>query len=388
VSGVSISRGIVQPFKNIKPRRLSQSSSGGANLARFWRRMLSNRDCDPVVAHFLPATPCNGPAVRACRQGALNGLIFARCYDFRREDSSVFRKLRSWLRGTMSSLAFPLPRKISPDITEQLRVAHVNAHCSGIWTAGRVGGRQDTFIGLINSEDWSFYLAPCFGVDPGVVDGGSKAVTANLIATGNFPGTTDVKSNSTSASDATMVTVKKSVLEAVYGAGNVCYAELDPVKGFDGQSHKSLYRWINVNKATLGVSGAVTWEKLLGFAIQRDNDSYYIRFASTLNEHPGQSGESPTFVKKEIEQQIFFLGCIPWGTKTVDASNPAREPRDLPKEWSRFVETVLARDLGLALISRHNIQSRGEGQFSRMTRFTNAGAEGDRTPLDTGIRLV
>jgi hypothetical protein len=158
------------------------------------------------------------------------------------------------------------------------------------------------------------------------------------------------------------------------------------LKGFDGQSHKSLYRWITNSKATLGIGGSVTWEKLLGFAIQKDTEGYYIRFASTLNEHPGQSGESPTFIKKQVEEQVYAWFFIPWGTKMVDASNPAREPRDLPKEWSRFVEKVLARDLNLALISRDNIKSRGEGQFSRMTRFTNAGI--GVASLDTGIVLV
>lgn len=289
----------------------------------------------------------------------------------------------------MSTLSFPLPRKIADDLPDELKLARVNAHCIAIWNAGKVAGRHDTYIGLIDSTDWTFYLAPCFGVDEGVVTGTGKADIAQKIATGNFPGTTDVKSNSTSASDATMVVIKKNILDRDYGAGNVCYAELDPVKGFDGNSHKSLFRWITNSKAVLGYSGSVKWEKLLGFAIQRDSDGYYIRFASTLNQYPGQlASDNITFERKQVEQQLYFLGCIPRGTRMVDASNPNREPRDLPKDWSRFVETVLARDLGLSLISRESIQSRGEGQFSRMTRFTDVGSEGGRTPLETGIRLV
>lgn len=164
--------------------------------------------------------------------------------------------------------------------------------------------------------------------------------------------------------------------------------QLDPHKGFDGLSHKALYRWINVNKGPLGISGGVDWYKLLGFAIQKDNDGYYMRFASMLNVHPGQEGESLSFVKKEIEEKILRLGCIPWGTRTIDRSNPNREPRDLPKDWSRFVEEVLARDLGLSLISRDQIQSRGEDQYSRLTRFDHASRGSERESIDTGIRLV
>jgi hypothetical protein len=290
----------------------------------------------------------------------------------------------------MSTLSFPLPRKISPGVLDHVKQARVNAHCCAIWKAGRDGGRQDTFIGLIDSTDWAFYLAPCFGIDADdvkrIFTGVDKVTTARRISIGDFPGDTDVKSNSTSSSDARMVAIKKSVLDTAYGAGNVCYAELDPVKGFDGQSHKSLYRWITNSKRTLGIEGTVTWDKLLGFAIQKDKDGYYIRFASTLNEHPGQMGESPTFVRRQVAQQVYILCCIPWGTKMVDATNPNREPRDLPKAWSRLVETVLARDLRLALLSRGNIQSRGEGQISRMTRFTDA-AMGVAS-LDTGVVLV
>lgn len=289
----------------------------------------------------------------------------------------------------MSTLSFPLPRKIDAEVVEKVRVARVNAHCATIWTNGRAAGRSDTFIGLINSVNWEFFLAPCFGIDQGVVTGGDKATLMRNIAIGNFPGTTDVKSNSTSSSDATMVVIKKQVLDTAYGAGNVCYAELDPVKGFDGQSHKSLFRWINASVDTLNLAGRVTWEKLLGFAIQKDKDGYYIRFASTLNLHPGQLvSDAKTFRPKTVEKTNYVLGCIPWGTKTVETSNPHREPRDLPKDWSRFVETILARDLKLSLIARGNIQSRDEDQLSRMTRFTSVGAEGGLTPLDDLMRLV
>lgn len=290
----------------------------------------------------------------------------------------------------MATLAMPLlPRKIDDSDIRQLRTACVNTHCAGIWNAGRHAGRQDTFIGLIDTETWTFFLAPCFGIDQGVVHSGDAQSTLRDIAIGNFPGTTDVKSNSTSARDAAMAVVKKSVLDAAYGAGNVCYAELDPVKGFDGNSHKSLFRWINNSLGTLGVS-KVNWSKLLGFAIQKDNDGYYIRFASTLNLYPGQmAGDSTSFAKKPdkvVPKTI--LGCIPFGSKTVSGVNPNREPRDLPKSWSFFVETVLARDLGLALISRESIQSRGENQFSRLTRFTDAGHTGGLTPLEIPMRLV
>jgi hypothetical protein len=184
-----------------------------------------------------------------------------------------------------------------------------------------------------------------------------------------------------------MVLVKKGVLDAAYGVGNVCYVELDPAKGFDGNSHKSLFRWITSSRDTLGIDGTVTWDKLLGFAIQRDNDGYYIRFASTLNERPGQYGEDPTFVQRQIAEQAHILGCIPWGIRMVDAPpNPQREPRDLPMQWSRFVEEVLSRDLKLGLISREKIKSRDEEVLTRITRFK--GNRSGHNFLDTGVRLV
>jgi hypothetical protein len=289
----------------------------------------------------------------------------------------------------MATLSFPLPRKILADFPAQLKMARVNDRCATIWKTGRDRGRQDTFIGLINTTDWAFYLAPCFGIDRGVVTNADPALAARNIATGNFPDTTDVKSNSTSSADAAMVTIKKSVLDAAYGAGNVCYAELDPEKGFDGQSHKSLFRWVNNSTDALGIGGTIDWFKILGFAIQKDTDGYYIRFASTLNEHPGQQNGGPSFAAKQIEERLYFLGCIPRGTKMVDAPPSAtREPRDLPKEWSRFVEEVLSRDLELALLSRADIQSRGEGLWSKMTRFTHLNAHGEGAVLDTGVRLV
>ena len=272
----------------------------------------------------------------------------------------------------MAAAALPLPRKISQapkTLTDSLKGALVNPVCCDIWQTGRTKGRADTFIGLINSTDWRFYLAPCFGVDAGIVTGSVKEI-ADKIAAGDFPDDTDVKANSTSSSDATIVTIKKSALEAVYGKGSICYTELDPVKGFDGKSHQAMHRWVMLHAGTLK-SGGSFWNKALGFAIQKDKAGYYIRFASTLNLHPGQNGGGgTTFAKKQVMEQIYFLGCIKWGTKMVDDTRPSnREPRDLPTEWADFVEKVLARDLELALLGSERIKSRGEGQFSLLTRF-------------------
>jgi hypothetical protein len=286
----------------------------------------------------------------------------------------------------VSTLSYPLPRKITPDIFDHIRGARVNDHCCKIWRRGRKRDRQDTFIGLIDSTDWSFYLAPCFGVDANAVNGEVNDEKLENAARGNFPDETDVKSNSTSASDTTMVTIKKGVLDEVYGEGNICYVVLDPEKGFDGNSHRALYRWIGFSAKQLSCSGNLEWRKLLGFAIQKDKDGYYIRFASTLNEHPGQYYAGNTFVPRQVAEQVTILCCIPWGTRMVDAPNPQREPRDLPKRWCRFVETVLARDLELALISRHDIASRGDEHLTRMTRFTHADEGVDS--IGTGIRLV
>jgi hypothetical protein len=308
--------------------------------------------------------------------------ITVSCYYACETASPAFRTWLSRCEANVSTLSIPLPRKITPDVLDQIKGGRVNAHCCKIWKRGRKRGRQDTFIGLIDSTDWTFYLAPCFGVDADVVDGGSKEEKIDNAANGDFPDNSDVKSNSTSSSDASMVISKKSDLDSAYGKGNVCYVVLDPEKGFDGTSHRTLYRWIECSAKQLACSGNVEWRKLLGFAIQKDKAGYYIRYASTLNEHPGQFYAGNTFVPKQFEEQLYLLCCIPWGTRMVDAPNPAREPRDLPKAWSRFVEEVLARDLDLALIGRDSIVSRDEHQRSRITRFTYGGE------AVTDIRLV
>jgi hypothetical protein len=73
---------------------------------------------------------------------------------------------------------------------------------------------------------------PCFGVD---ADGGDDDVKLENAAIGNVDDNLEVKSNSTS--DASMVKVKKSVLDNACGKGNVCYLVLDPEPGFEGNSH-------------------------------------------------------------------------------------------------------------------------------------------------------
>lgn len=288
----------------------------------------------------------------------------------------------------MAAAAASLPRHITTapkPFRDALLAAKVNDVCAAIWEAGKAGGRTDTYIGIINSQDWAFYLAPCFGLAPGTVNEGSAVATAAKIAKGDFPDDTDVMQNSTSSADATMVKVKKSVLEACYGKGNICYAELDPIKGFDGQSHKALNRWIRENRARLH-PGDNFWDKALGFAIQRDKVGYYIRFASTLNLNKGQNaGGGATFVKRQVMQQVYFLGCIKWGFKAVDAPKRAIEDRDLPREWTLFVEKILCRDLKLASISYELIKSRGEDQMSRLTRV---GAPIDAGDFKSNAHLV
>lgn len=290
----------------------------------------------------------------------------------------------------MATPAFLFPRKIDETISNKIKTARVNVYCAVLWDIRKRRGRLDTFIGLIDVETWTFFIAPCFGIAPGLVRHPDPAKIGDMISRGEFPGDTLVKSNATSSSNAAMVAEKKQVVEQIYGPGNVCYTELDAKGGFDGRPHKALWRWVNNHVNDLQIQSKLDWFKLLGFAIQRDNDGFYVRFASTLNEFPGQTEAfTRTFAPKPAPPAPpQRAGIAPPVPRLPQPPATRREPRDLPKSWSQFVESVLARDLRLSLISRENIKSRNETDISRLTRFTPTGAEGGKTPLQIPMRLV
>jgi len=292
-----------------------------------------------------------------------------------------------------AAAAVALPRRISDaslPLLLALNGARVCPFSVHIWNLGKDGGRTDTFIGLINSINWTFYMAPCFGLAPGTVKGDSKGEIAAKIAKGDFPDDTVVMANSTSSADASMVKITKGELEKCYGKGNVCYTELDNNNSFDGRSHQAMNRWVGVHRVKFG-AGEDFWFKALGYAIQRDKDGYYIRFASTLNLYPGQLAGQTTFAKKQVVEQVYSCcGLIATGTRTVDAVRTI-EARDLPKEWTEFVENTLCRDLKLAVVGRDLMQSRGDGLKSRRTRIkeaTPAAAAGAAGDFESKARLV
>jgi len=304
-----------------------------------------------------------------------------------------------------------LPRKLSRwDLGEQAKkLARVHRACQEIWKEGFKKGRQDTFIGLVELDTMTLFLAPCFGIrdrdrprgkdaalfenldiagpngkmipDPFKLGPAENAMAAR-IAKNKLPKDMTVVSSNTSVGDR-FEEWKKGELEKVYGVGNVCLVWLGPESDtkFDGKSHKALSRWL-VNKgwtSNIKVDGADWWTRSLGFAIQKDTNGWFIRFASTLNERWGQSQnrENRTFEPRN-PKPIIETRINP-RTRDIEQTQKIkyedREPRDLPKQWALFIEEILKRDLDLALHKPKNtsferMQSHQEHQTTKFTRFT------------------
>jgi len=294
-----------------------------------------------------------------------------------------------------------LPRKFSQfaDAASVMGRARVHPLCIDLWKHNRESRGGDTFIGMTDTRDWSFYIAPCFGVstaDQQRIKTGLEArhrddrfaLNTAIVNTYARADLSALITNVTASSTATGATVQVplATLEHVYGRGNLVLVQLtvDTDKGFDGKSHAALTSWIAAHPAIRLPEAGTSGLKLnsLGFAIQRDTSGYYIRFASSLNEVWGQGqlnmkgdvvdrGPSAN-VKRTFEYRP--LG----GTAADDAKRlgyeKTREKRDLPKEWAQFFELILARDLKLALINagaKHDrIVSRGiAGASSKLRRF-------------------
>lgn len=265
-----------------------------------------------------------------------------------------------------AATTFLLPR--TPPTAAGSAGATMSVDPAGIvlWNKTLISGRMDTFIGIIDTQRWICYLAPCFGI---VVKDAKETYKQldrfyEAVCKGDLlPGTPCI-SNSTSGADKTMVETPKSVLDHVYGEHGTCFVPLIEAN-FDGHSHKAMYRWVKEYR-----DKSVIWERCLGFAIQRDAASYYIRHASTLNEFPGQvpSKTVTTFQPLPVPATImvphYVCCCIPWGqvSKTI-------EPRDLPTAWAVLLESTLERSLGIKVTSIDMMQSRGENQMSRRARF-------------------
>lgn len=258
-----------------------------------------------------------------------------------------------------------LPRRDEGLFKEIEERARVTLFCRNLWAKRR---SKDTFIGFVNTVDWKLYIAPCFGVtyemQKSLWKDGFEAAIARVkgmpetyVESGAEKlVTVRYSSTSTDSGDGTC-TVRE--IEQHYGRGNACYAILDDKNQFDARSHGALASWI---KSVCDNSFDPT--NALGFAIQRDNMSYYIRFASGYNERRGAEAGAPTATFK--------------GFDAHRDKYPNKEPRDLPREWALLVERVLARDLELSLIKLRpglrkqrfeRMTSRGEQQKTKLTRF-------------------
>lgn len=118
-------------------------------------------------------------------------------------------------------------------------------------------------------------------------------------------------------------------VKRIYGDCGACLVLIEQQKkGFDGKSHQACSAWV---RAVLRPQPAESWfQRALGFAIQRDRQGYYVRFSSTLNQKLGQGGAATFVARDDVEKKS------------------SREPRDLPKEWSMQLLSVLSRDLKMA----------------------------------------
>lgn len=242
----------------------------------------------------------------------------------------------------------PLPRKIKTDMSAaavalRAQTQHWRVHpvCQAIWNTNRELSRNDTFVGLIDTETWVTYLAPTFGVTPDECERslGGKA-TGGVLLLGlrqrlakfdRLPDTLSLVAASTSKQADDAVRVPWREVKRVYGTGACLVAFKDDGKGFDGNSHPSLGWWVKYNIPHGGP--AAGWlNSALGFAIQRDAGGYFVRFASGYNQGAGSQVNNP-------DKSTVF----------ADRNNPAldrlREPRDLPQEWAEELVRILARDL-------------------------------------------
>ncbi len=245
--------------------------------------------------------------------------------------------------------------------------AHVHPFCSNLWKIGKEHRPMDTFIGVISRIDWTFYVAPCFGVTklmrnllwPDSLEADMAVQRGEIPFTyrdenGRFRDVTVKASATATEGDDRMFPVRE--IEMTYGARIACYVLLDDDNKFDGKSHKAMRIWI----VSHSLDRSIELNQTLGFSIQRDKSGYYIRYASGLNERVGQNVVSKLATFK--------------GANEHTAKYPARETRDLPKAWACFVESILARDLSLALLKPgggkfDRIVSRDESQTTKISRF-------------------
>jgi hypothetical protein len=244
-------------------------------------------------------------------------------------------------------MSVPWLRKIKTDASPQavaLRTQQLNwrVHpvCQAIWAGNRDQSRNDTFVGLIDTDTWMTYLAPTFGVTPeecdrrlgGKVQGGERLrlLRDRLSRFQNLPADLKLVASSTSKEADNARTLEWKEVNRVYGQGACLVPFKDDGRGFDGNSHPCLTYWV---KYHISPAPAGDWMmRALGFAIQRDKAGYFVRFASGYNQGAGSLVNNPT------KSTVF-------ADRAHAAKDSAREARDLPKEWAEELVRVLARDL-------------------------------------------
>jgi hypothetical protein len=142
----------------------------------------------------------------------------------------------------------------------------------------------------------------------------------------DIPNDLTLVSGSTSAERDAARTFTWAQVKGVYGDHGVCLVLFEQVaSGFDGKSHQALKRWV---ERYISPAPAGDWyDRALGFAIQRDELGYYVRFSSSLNLKQGMAGSDTFAVRVDPNQQA------------------GRETRDLPKQWAQRLVAALASDL-------------------------------------------
>ena len=271
------------------------------------------------------------------------------------------RRMHIWESG--DEFKYGYARSTEAPLLEAARTqSHTHEACRNLWKIAQEERPGDAFIGIIDRKDWTFYAAPCFGIPKQTADrifpGLAKYEVAEKINSGDIPLSlpsdgsgrvmpeVKVVSSPTSSSPDLDRMVPLSDVLTTYGHKNACFVVLDEEGKFDGNSHKAMFAWIKEQCGT-----DVVRERALGFAIQRDQSGYYLRYASSLNEREAQR-VTETFRE----------------TREYRLRHPDREERDLPRDWARLAERVLARDLRLAVVSRGRIVARDDSKTSKITR--------------------
>jgi hypothetical protein len=286
-------------------------------------------------------------------------------------------------------------------LSERLKIeaARIHPDCVQAWGYMKGSDRTDSFIGITDISTWIFYMAPCAGVNanhPNIraLDHLHAKVRMQRVASGEFPDDTPVMFGNTASASGKFAQdeLPKSRLEGMYGAGSraICYVLLDEEQylgsNFDGKSHQACFYWA---KAKYNLGFNIFSDSLLGWAIQKDNNGYFLRFASSLNECWGQGFVNPDGTRSG--QKTFTDRITRPERKHVSPADPTvkkdlalgfrKEARDLPKTWAQFFERVVGRDLNLTLLKQHDSSSLAPKQpndrFDRMT----ARDEGKTTKL-------